>query len=127
VTTNAATEFKHLLCSEVAEGMMVRVRGLLQSGGVVLASRVVDRDRNDDDDDDDVDENEVEGPIASMSSGCPAPTFVVGTMTVMTNSLTVFDDITCGDLAVGLDIEAKGARQEDGSLLATRIELRRIQ
>src|SRR6185503_14098969 len=119
VTTAASTEFKHLLCADITRGMTVRVRGNLQSGGAILASRIVNRDREDDDDDDDDDddveigENKVEGPISAILASCPAPKLMIGTVKVTTSSLTKFDDLSCTDLAEGLDIEVEGVQQTD--------------
>jgi hypothetical protein len=86
----------------------------------------VNSDR-DDDDENEADENEIEGPIVSIITGCPAPELMIGTMMVMTDSLTVPDDIECADLMEGLDVEVEGVRQNDGSLLAARIEPGAIQ
>jgi hypothetical protein len=133
VVTAASTEFRHLLCTEVIRGLTIRVRGHLQTGGVVLASRIVNRDRDNDDDDDDEEENDdeveagenkVEGPIEAIIDACPTPTLMIGDVTVTTSSLTKFDDIACSDLAAGLDVEVEGVTQSPGILLATKIELR---
>jgi hypothetical protein len=133
VSTDLTTEFKHTTCSDVASGQMLRVRGSMQSNGSVLAERIVNRHREDDDNDEDGDvevrDGKVEGVIASVTGTCPALTITVGSTTpatVTTTSATEFDDVDCSTLATGMDIEAEGVTQGDGSLLATKVEPRGI-
>jgi hypothetical protein len=87
----------------------------------------VDSDRrnrgNDDDEDDDDDDNEVSGAVSGLTGTCPAITFTVRATTIRTNSATRFDDGSCVQIANGTRVEAKGARQPDGSILATKVEL----
>ncbi len=120
VTTAASTEFKHAPCSALAAGQQLEVRGTMQPGGVVLAARIEGEEREDDDED--VDDDEIVGEIASVTGVCPALTLTVGTVTITTTADTTFDDVECGDLATGMTIEAKGVRQSEISLLASRIE-----
>jgi hypothetical protein len=60
--------------------------------------------------------------ITAETGTCPALTLTVGTATVKTTAATAFHDVVCGALPVGTVIEAKGSKQSDGSLLASRIE-----
>ena len=128
VTTAASTEFTHGPCSALATGQRLEVRGTMQPGGVVLAARIEGEERDDDDDDDDEDANddEIVGEIASVTGICPALTLTVGTVTITTTGDTRFDDVECGDLATGMTIEAKGVRQSDVNLLASKVERKPI-
>jgi len=70
---------------------------------------------------------QVEGSISSIDAGHTS--FVVtpaqGTaVTVVVNAQTVFEEglQNLAGLKVGMHVEAKGARQADGSLLATKVE-----
>jgi len=70
---------------------------------------------------------QVEGSISSIDAGHTS--FVVtpaqGTaVTVVVNAQTVFEEglQNFAGLKVGMDVEAKGTRQADGSLLATKVE-----
>jgi hypothetical protein len=70
---------------------------------------------------------QVEGSISSIDAGHTS--FVVtpaqGTdVTVVVNAQTVFEEglQNFAGLKVGMDLEAKGTRQADGSLLATKVE-----
>lgn len=121
VTTSSTTAFDDTTCARVANGMRVEVKGARQTDGSVVASRV----EADDDDDDNAGNGRVElsGPVASLNgSGCPAASFIVQGTRVTTNGATVFDDITCGSLVNGVQVEVEGLRQADGSVLASRVE-----
>jgi hypothetical protein len=120
VTTAPSTEFKHSPCSALATGQRLEVRGTMQPDGVVLAARIEGEEREDDDDD--ANDDEIVGEIASVTGVCPALTLTVGTVTITTTVDTRFDDVECGDLATGMTIEAKGVRQGDSSLLASKVE-----
>jgi len=120
VRTAATTEFKHAPCSALAAGQQLEVRGTMQPGGVVLAARIENEEREDEDED--ANDDEVVGEIASVTGVCPALTLTVGTVTITTTADTTFDDVECGDLATGMTIEAKGLRESDISLLASRLE-----
>ena len=75
---------------------------------------------------DDQNHAEVNGSITagSLSGSCAAHnlTFMVGAIRVVTNASTIFRDGPCEALKAGTRVEAKGARQSDGSLLAASIE-----
>ncbi len=70
--------------------------------------------------------NEVElnGTISLLAGACPSVAFTVSSTKVATNAATTFDDGACTALRNGDDVEVKGARQADGSVLATRVEQR---
>ena len=73
------------------------------------------------------DTGELEGVVSASTGTCPAVTFTVNTTKVTTNSATTFRDGTCTDVKDGARVEVKGTRQADGSILATRVELKRAQ
>lgn len=73
------------------------------------------------------DGQQAEGTIASIDSGQSSFVFAAEhgkSVTVVVNSKTVFDNglKSFADLKVGMHVEAKGAKQADGSLLATKVE-----
>ena len=68
-------------------------------------------------------EVEGEGRVTSLVSGCPTPQFVAEGITVKTSATTVYEGGTCADIQVGRKVEAKGTRQMDGSVLASRIRV----
>jgi hypothetical protein len=73
-------------------------------------------------DGDDKNEAEVKGALSARAGTCPSLTFNVGSVKVQTNAATTFDDTSCSALANGTEVEVKGARQADASILATRVE-----
>jgi hypothetical protein len=128
VTTSGSTYFKESACANVKDGARVEVKGVMQPDGSMAAMVVKpedddDDDEDDDEDDDDVNEAEVEGALSGLSGTCPALGFTVGTTKVTTTSTTRFDGVLCGSLKNGDEVEVKGVRQMDGSIVATRVEL----
>jgi hypothetical protein len=127
VTTNGTTFFDDG-CADVQNGTTVEVKGVRESGNAIVAVKVEREDGNDDDDDDDdeedddQDEAEVQGLVAGLTGTCPSVTFTVGTTRVTTSSSTRFDD-SCAQVLNTANVEVKGARQSDGSVLARRVEI----
>ena len=80
-----------------------------------------DEDEDEDEDDED-DDNELKGTVSNVTGACPTLTFRVNGTTVRTNGATKFE-LTCSRVANGTRIEVKGARQGDGTILATEVEL----
>jgi hypothetical protein len=118
VKTTAATSFESGTCADVTVGTNIRARGTRQADGSLLASRVQIKDRV-------LGDVEGEGRVTSLVSGsaCPTLQFVVQGITVKTTAATLFAGGTCADIIVGAQIEAKGARQADGSVIASRVEI----
>ena len=95
---------------------------------IVITVRVSGHDAHLEDNHNDNDHGaaEVKGTIVarSLAGSCPAHnlSFMVGTTRVATNASTQFRDGTCESLKNGSQVAAKGARQTDGSILATSVE-----
>ena len=64
---------------------------------------------------------ELNGTVSGRSAGCPV-TFAVSSTSVVTNASTEFADVTCASLVNGDRVQVKGARQTNGSVLASRVE-----
>jgi hypothetical protein len=126
VVTNAATHFQDGGCARLQAGLRVEVKGTRQADNSVLATNVESAAAGNDDDGEDQHEAEVKGAIAagSLTGSCAANTlaFKVGTTTVKTNATTQFKDTTCAALKAGDSVEAKGTKQADASVLASRVE-----
>ena len=107
----------------------VEVKGM-RSGNTVNATEVKvetehaqDPKKPDDDNDENENEAEVKGSVTIQSRACPVVTFKVGTATtVTTNASTEFRDTTCATLANGDNVEVKGTKQTNGTVLAKRVE-----
>ena len=71
-------------------------------------------------------EVEGEGRVTQLIDGtaCPTLQFMVEGIRVSTTGATRFEDGSCGDILLGVKIEAKGTRQLDGSIVASRIEIK---
>ena len=86
-----------------------------------------DDDGDDDDEDDDNDRGdgsiELEGLTSALSGACPDITFTLRSVTVRANAATQYEDGSCAAVQNNLDVEVRGTRQSDGSLLALQIEL----
>ena len=125
VVTNASTQFKGARCEALQGNREVEVKGTRQGDGSILATSV-EGDDEDEAENEDRNEAEVKGTIAAGSIGgsCAAGnlSFRVGSTLVKTNASTQFKDAACASLKVGDSVEAKGARQTDNSVLATRVE-----
>ena len=122
VTTNSATVFRNGACADATKnGARVEVEGTRQADGSILATRVELKQAQAQQ------EAEVEGVVSATTGTCPSLTFMVGTTKVTTNSATTFRDGICTDVKDGARVEVKGTRQADGSILATRVELKRAQ
>jgi hypothetical protein len=125
VMTNASTQFRDGTCESLKDGSQVDVKGTRQTDGSVLAASV-EGDGDNENDDDQGNEVELKGAIVagSIAGACPAHTlsFKVGTTKVITNASTQFKDGTCESLKDGSQVDVKGTRQTDGSVLAASVE-----
>jgi hypothetical protein len=120
VTTNSATSFRDGSCADATkEGATVAVKGTKQTDGSILATRVEF-------------EKAAAAPAATTLSGivsvstgtCPAVTFTVQATKVTVNSATTFPSTTCGDATKNdATVKVTGAKQADGSVVATSISL----
>jgi hypothetical protein len=102
----------------LALGKGVEVEGSV-TGGVLVATRV----RVISDSQGSGNEFDVRGAITSLDA--PAKTFVVRNVVVSYSGSVDFRDGTALDLALGIEVEARGALSSDGTRLqATRIDFR---
>ena len=129
VTAAAGAIIRHghriLTLADIQVGDHVQARGRMDGSTLVATEiKVQDTGNDNEDDDGDVDETELEGTISNLSSNgnCPVVTFTIGGETVKTSAATVFDDVTCANLANNARVEVEGIEQADGSILATRVE-----
>ena len=69
---------------------------------------------------------EGEGRVTNLVAGtiCPTKQFVVEGITVKTTAATSFEGGTCLDIQPGTKVEAKGTRQAERSVLASRIKIK---
>lgn len=103
-------------------GFFVEVHAVRRDDGSFLATRIEVEDDHRGDDDDDID---VRGRIMEIGES----RIVVANVEFLVNEQTVIEDdngnhITLSDLEVGMFVKIEGRRQEDGTLLATEIEIK---
>jgi hypothetical protein len=95
----------------------VKTQGAAGVGGVFTATAIHAEDALSGEAED---QAEVEGVVtAADASG-----FTVGGQRVVTSASTIFEGGTAADVAVGVELEAEGTLQADGSLLARDVKLR---
>ena len=113
VVSNAATEFGVRGCGSLGVGAKVEVKGTRQTNGSLLALKV----------NVEVQTVEVEGKVGSLTGICPALTFSVNGTGVTTSSATQFKGGACGSIKAGTKVGVNGARQANGTVLASRVEI----
>lgn len=116
VTTNSLTTVQHGNCSDLANGVVVEVKGTQQSDGSVLATRIEIEER--------LGEVELEGVVQHLSGSCATGLeFMVNGTGVMTSPLTRFEDGQCSHVKNGVFVEVKGSQQLSGKVFAARLEI----
>ena len=110
--------------TDLVNGARAEVKGL-QRDGYVYASRI---HVNVEEDDADEIEASVQGVATSITGGAPALTLVIDGTTVKTSAATTVqrkgDDQVLSVLVQGMTLHATGLRQPDGSIAATKIQIK---
>lgn len=65
---------------------------------------------------------ELKGTVSGLTGTCPAITFVVLGSTVITSPTTDFHEGRCAGIANGDQVEVRGTRQSNGTILADRVD-----
>ena len=130
VVTDSKTNFVKTECSGLKNGAQVEIKGTKQVDGSVVASKITAEDAKDDKKEDKKETAyEGKGTIGTLSGSCPSVTFTMAvtsvvstsTVTVNTNSSTVFSSVKCDELKSGLKVSVTGTKQSDGKVLATKV------
>ena len=114
VVTNVSTMHLGGACVDLVVGVAADVIGREQPDGRILASHITIGEAE-------AEELEFSGIVASLFGFCPTLTFMLGSEAVVTNGLTVYREGDCGGVAVGSRIAVRGARQPNGTVLASRV------
>jgi len=129
IKTTAATIIRHgnrtFQFTDLKVGDHIQAKGT-RDGTTLTATEI--KVENDDNDDEDNNKNEadVEGVVSASTGTCPSVTFMVNTTKVISSSATSFRDGSCADATKnGATVEVTGTRQTDGSIAATRVELKK--
>ncbi|MFQ5708717.1 MAG: DUF5666 domain-containing protein [bacterium] len=106
-----------ILFTDLAVGQIVEIKGVLQSDGSILATKIKVEDRLED-------EVELRGAIEALTD---TTITVLGTTFNVTENTVVLDDnknpISFGDLSVGQIVEVRGEILAGGTLVALRIKV----
>jgi len=133
VKTTGSTVIRHgsktVRFSDLKPGDHVQVRGT-RDGNTVTATEIKveqgDDQRGDNDDNDDEDDDheaEVDGRVSGLANSCPGIAFMIGNTKVTADQNTTYRRTSCSAIKNDLKVEVEGARQNDGSVLASRISL----
>lgn len=107
--------FRALDFSDLVVGARVHVKGS-KSGSTITASRIEVQQST-------LDKVNTSGTVANLGGACPNRTFRIGSQRVAVNDSTIFVHGGCGDLVNGMDVDVKGLRRPDGSILGTQVKL----
>lgn len=118
VTTTAGTSFDDVTCSTLKAGDAVKVEGVRQADGSIVAKEVEKRGGTTTTGG----TSKASGAVSEAGGACPEKTFKLGTTRVRTASTTKFEGVSCSTLTNGVKVEVTGSTQSDGVLLASTIE-----
>lgn len=120
VTTTAATQFEHGAIGDLADGVMVRVKGEANAAGTLVASRIAFMQ---------VSEVRIVAQIADLDGA--ARTLTLLGLEVATDAMTHFEDLSLlrmrdfgfDDLTLGAWVDVRGYETAEGNglVLATRV------
>jgi uncharacterized membrane protein YgcG len=126
VSTDAQTEFEGTLHHfiDLATGQRVEVQGAVQADTSILAASV-EGENEDEDNDNNEDAHEIEGtgPVLTVGSNSFVMELSQRQVTVTIATTTEFDGglHSLADLKVGMQVEIKGALQDNGAIAASRV------
>ena len=113
--------------SDLKVGDHVQIRGTRDASTVTASEIKVEQGGQGgeaDHDDDDDHEAEVEGRVSALSNSCPGISFMIGNTKVTADQNTTYGKGTsCSAIKNDSRVEIKGVKQNDGSVLASRISL----
>jgi ferredoxin len=127
VRTSVLTEFQSGVCEDLIVGARIHARGQRALDGSVGATRVQIQEPAHQDNSHAQDGMEkTVGTVTLASGACPTRTLTVGTGHVVVNTTvtTTYNGGTCADLTVAARVKVTGSLSLDGSIEATRIDLK---
>lgn len=136
IVATSTTTYTGGTCEMLRPNVKVIVtRGPLSVGRVVMAATIaITRtptgapEPEDDEEANDSSRVEFRGYLQSLGAeACPSVTFTVGGKAVRADAHTDFNNGPCAHLENGTWIEVNGVRQGDGTVLASKIQMKEIQ
>jgi hypothetical protein len=119
VVTNASTTFSGKACGDLKVGDILQVVGTHPADSGTVTAATVTTTSAAPTPSPTSSTVTMNGTITGLTGTCPALAMSVGTVYVRTNSATTFSGKACGDLKVGESIGVAGAKQTDGTVLAS--------
>jgi hypothetical protein len=108
--------FRALDLEDVIVGARIHVKGAA-SGDTITATSIIVQQTG-------LDRITVSGAVSDVGGVCPDVTFKFGSLRLAVNASTIFVKGMCGDVKGGVDVEVKGLRRTDGSVLATMVKFK---
>jgi hypothetical protein len=122
VTVSASTVIRHghtpVVFTDLKVGEQIHVKGT--SDGKTIAATEITVQNEDEDHERTV---EAQGVVSGLKGKCPSITFTIGTTNIATSTTTTFRHGACEQVVNGGSVEVTGARQADGSILASRVSI----
>jgi len=122
VKVSASTVIRHghtpVAFTDLKVGEQIHVKGT--SDGKTIAATEITVQNEDEDHERTV---EAQGEVSGLKGKCPSITFTIGTTNIATGTTTTFRHGACEQVVNGGSVEVTGARQADGSILASRVSI----
>ena len=122
VKVSASTVIRHghtpVAFADLKVGEQIHVKGT--SDGKTIAATEITVQNEDDDHERTV---EAQGVVSGLKGKCPSITFTIGTTNIATSATTTFRHGACEHVTNGGSVEVTGARQADGSILASQVSI----
>lgn len=112
--TEITDGFRMLAFTDLVVGARVHARGS-KSGSTLTATEIKVQQST-------LDRDEASGAATDLGGACPDRTFRIGSLSVAVNESTIFVKGTCADIVDTVEVEVKGLKRPDGSLLATNLK-----
>lgn len=100
--------------TDVIVGARIHVKGA-GAGDTITASRIIVQQTG-------LESVTMSGVVSDAGGTCPDATFKFGSVAIAVNSSTQFVKGSCADVKNGVEVEVKGLRRTDGSILATMVK-----
>ena len=118
IQTGPDTEFEHLECRTIANGVKVKVSGTKRPDGIVQAKSV----HGEEEKKPEPVTYEGRGTVESRNGDCPSILFSLNGVRVQTNAETKFEGAACSSIVNGTKVKVVGTKRSDGSVQATLVK-----
>ena len=106
--------YRLLAFTDLIVGARIHVKGT-RNGETITASRILAQQTG-------LESVTLNGTVSDIAATCPDRTFKFGSTAIAVNRSTIFVQGSCEQIQDGLQLEVKGLRRPDGSILATQVK-----